>query len=382
MSEVSQNPHHEDEIDLFDLVDDVRDKWYWLVGSVLIGMVFAIAYAVTATPVYETEATIIEVPPSELLAFNQPALRTTLKLVNVSSDSDNKAENEPVFLSDEAVFELDPEGAFAGARSVIRSASTRKAFYGQLLESDDPELVGLMSSDGLTEEQNLSNFLKRFKFRESGAQESLDTYLTVQFELSRNPEIARDVLNSYVQYALDLHEKRIRNEFELKVQAELELNRTWAENFRNVYASDKERRIAKLEEAAEIAASIGQSRPFYNTNDVIVSSEPPLYMMGETALRQEAELLKNRASKKAEDVFVDGLSVINNYVSNLESVTVDWASVKLADIDQPALLPLRPIKPRKLLVVALGGVGGLMFGVLAALLAAASNRHLRRSERH
>ena len=382
MSEVSQNPHHEDEIDLFDLVDDVRDKWYWLVGSVLIGMVFAIAYAVTATPVYETEATIIEVPPSELLAFNQPALRTTLKLVNVSSDSDNKAENEPVFLSDEAVFELDPEGAFAGARSVIRSASTRKAFYGQLLESDDPELVGLMSSDGLTEEQNLSNFLKRFKFRESGAQESLDTYLTVQFELSRNPEIARDVLNNYVQYALDLHEKRIRNEFELKVQAELELNRTWAENFRNVYASDKERRIAKLEEAAEIAASIGQSRPFYNTNDVIVSSEPPLYMMGETALRREAELLKNRASKKAEDVFVDGLSVINNYVSNLESVTVDWASVKLADIDQPALLPLRPTKPRKALVVALGGVGGLMFGVLAALLAAASNRHLRRSEPH
>jgi len=381
MSEVSQNPHHEDEIDLFDLVDDVRDKWYWLVGSVLVGMVFAIAYAVIATPVYETEATIMEVAPSELLAFNQPALRNTLKLAGVSKTADKEGNDGAVLLIDEPVFELDSESAFAGARSAIRSASTRKAFYGQILESDDPELIDLVSSVDLTDEQNLANFLKRFSFTDSAANDNLDTYLRIRFELSTDPEMARDILNDYLAFALGQHQKRVRNEFEQKVGAELDLNRTWADNFRNVYESEKTRRIAMLEEAAEIASSIGQIKPFYNTNDVVVSSEPPLYMMGETALRQEAALLKSRG-ERTEDVFVEGLSVINNYVSTLERIGVDWASVKLVEIDQPALLPLRPIKPRKLLVVALGGFGGLMFGVLAALLAAASNRHLRRSERH
>jgi len=381
MSEVSQNPHHEDEIDLFDLVDDVRDKWYWLVGSVLVGMVFAIAYAVIATPVYETEATIMEVAPSELLAFNQPALRNTLKLAGVSKTADKEGSDGAVLLIDEPVFELDSESAFAGARSAIRSASTRKAFYGQILESDDPELIDLVSSVDLTDEQNLANFLKRFSFTDSAANDNLDTYLRIRFELSTDPEMARDILNDYLAFALGQHQKRVRNEFEQKVGAELDLNRTWADNFRNVYESEKTRRIAMLEEAAEIASSIGQIKPFYNTNDVVVSSEPPLYMMGETALRQEAALLKSRG-ERTEDVFVEGLSVINNYVSTLERIGVDWASVKLVEIDQPALLPLRPIKPRKLLVVALGGFGGLMFGVLAALLAAASNRHLRRSERH
>ena len=60
---------------------------------------------------------------------------------------------------------------------------------------------------------------------------------------------------------------------------------------------------------------------------------------------------------------------------------MDWDSVNFALIDQPALLPLKPIKPRKALIVAMGGVGGFMFGLLAALLAAASARHLHRDRK-
>jgi len=165
------------------------------------------------------------------------------------------------------------------------------------------------------------------------------------------------------------------------VHAELELYQTWADNFRRVYDSEKARQIARLEEAAQIAASIGQRKPFYNTNDVVVSSEPPLYMMGEQALRQEAELLRKRSDTASEDIFVSGLSMLKNYISTLESIEVDWSNVELVELDQPALLPLKPAKPRKLLVIALGAVGGIMFGLLAALIAAASARHLRRNER-
>ena len=115
---------------------------------------------------------------------------------------------------------------------------------------------------------------------------------------------------------------------------------------------------------------------------MVVSSEPPLYMMGEQALRQEAELLRKRSDSPSEDIFVSGLSVVKNSIATLEGIVVDWNEVELVDVDQPALLPLKPAKPKKLLVVALGAVGGAMFGLLAALIAAASARHLRRNERN
>ena len=381
MTENINHQSHDDEIDLFDLVDDIRDKWYWLVGSLLAGIALALSYVMTATPEYQTEATITEAAPSELLPFSQAALRNRLTLsASVKDVQNNGVEDEPVSLTDEAVFELDAEAAFSSARSVLRSASTRKAFYNFLLSQPDEELLPLISSQALTEEQNLANFLTRFSFSDPGMGDT-DTYLTVKFKLGSNAELARDVLNDYIAYALILHEKRIRNEFERKIRSELELYQTWVDNFRRVYESEKARQIARLEESAQIAASIGQKKPFYNTNDVVVSSEPPLYMMGEQALRQEAELLRKRSDSPSEDIFVPGLSVVKNSISTLEGIVVNWNEVELVDVDQPALLPLKPAKPRKLLVVALGGVGGTMFGLLAALIAAASARHLRRNER-
>ncbi len=381
MTENMNHQSHDDEIDLFDLVDDIRDKWYWLVGSLLAGIALAMAYVMTATPEYQTEATITEAAPSELLPFSQAALRNRLTLsASVKGVQNNGVGDEPVSLTDEAVFELDAEAAFSSARSVLRSASTRKAFYNFLLSQPDEELLPLISSQALTEEQNLANFLTRFSFSDPGKGDS-DTYLTIKFKLGSNAELARDVLNDYIAYALILHEKRVRDEFERKVHAELELYQTWVDNFRRVYESEKARQIARLEEAAQIAASIGQKKPFYNTNDVVVSSEPPLYMMGEQALRQEAELLRKRSDSPSEDIFVSGLSVVKNSIATLEGIVVDWNEVELVDVDQPALLPLKPAKPRKLLIVALGAVGGTMFGLLAALVAAASHRHLKRSHR-
>ena len=40
-----QYSHAADEIDLFDLIDDIKDKWYWLVGTVLVTVVLAGLYA-------------------------------------------------------------------------------------------------------------------------------------------------------------------------------------------------------------------------------------------------------------------------------------------------------------------------------------------------
>jgi chain length determinant protein (polysaccharide antigen chain regulator) len=378
MAEQPVSVSHDDDIDIFDLVDDIKDKWYWMLGTMVAGVLLAFVYAFTATPEFKTDAIITDVSPSELLPFNQPVLMSTLALsASTGSDSDS-----PVIMSDAAVFELDPESAFLGARSVLRSASVRRSFYLKLLGDSDDRLKSLVSSPNLTEEQNLAGFLERFSFEDTNSKENLDTYFKLSFRLSEDPVLARDILNAYLAYALATYQARVKDEFERKLQAQIDLNETRAANFRTQYETEKARRIAELEEAASVAGSIDQSKPFYNTNDVVVSSEPPLYMMGEMALRREAEQLKARSSRDSEDIFVDGLTLITGYLDSLRAVEVNWDSVQLVEVDQPALLPLKPVKPRKLLIIALGGVGGVMMGILSALLAAASSRHLRRSERY
>lgn len=380
MAEQPVNVAHDDEIDLFDLVDDIKDKWYWMLGTMIAGMVLAFVYAFTATPEFKTDAIITDVSPSELLPFNQPVLMSTLAL-SAGAGGDGET-HSPVIMTDVAVFELDPESAFLGARSVLRSSSVRRSFYSDLLLRGGDRMTSLLFEEKLTEEQNLAKFLERFAFEDASGKETLDTYLKVSFSLPEDAELARDILNEYLIYATTEHQARVRNEFERKLQAQIDLNETRAANFRTQYETEKARRIAVLEEAASVASSINQSKPFYNTNDVVVSSEPPLYMMGEVALKREAEQLKARSSRESEDIFIDGLPLITGYLDSLKAVKVDWESVQLVEVDQPALLPLKPVKPRKLLIVALGGVGGVMMGIIAALLAAASSRHLRRSERY
>ncbi len=373
-----QTNSRSDEIDLFDLVDDIRDKWYWVVGLTLVGVLFAIVYVSIATPVYRTEAIIKDAPGSDLVAFNQPALRTTLVLEarKDSVVSAGQSEAGPA-LSAEPVFELDSESAFLGARAVIRSASTRKAYYLTIVQGNDNLLKNLVFNEVLTEEQNLALFLERFNFSDPGAKDKLDVFMTVSFELS-DAQLATDVLNDYVAFALEKYDRQIQSELNRKLNAQLQLNESWADSLRAVYHSEKERRIVELTEAAAIAAAIGQKQPFYNSNDVVVSSEPPLYMMGEKALRAEIAQLKARSELSSEDLFIQGLSEILQNTSVLQTLDVDWDSVNYVLVDQPALLPRKPVKPRKLLIVALGGTGGFMLGLLAALIAAGSARHVVR----
>ena len=55
MSNLESGYKAEDEIDLFDLIDDIKSKWYWLVGTAFVGVVVAVLYALLATPTYRTE---------------------------------------------------------------------------------------------------------------------------------------------------------------------------------------------------------------------------------------------------------------------------------------------------------------------------------------
>ncbi|MFZ3207133.1 MAG: GNVR domain-containing protein, partial [Pseudomonas sp.] len=54
--------------------------------------------------------------------------------------------------------------------------------------------------------------------------------------------------------------------------------------------------------------------------------------------------------------------------AQLRGIKFDTSRLQLVRLDQQALEPLAPVKPKKALIIALGGVAGLIMGVFVALM--------------
>ncbi|MCY1301376.1 G-rich domain on putative tyrosine kinase [compost metagenome] len=76
-------------------------------------------------------------------------------------------------------------------------------------------------------------------------------------------------------------------------------------------------------------------------------------------------MLKQREN---EDLFLKDLAVWREEAARLRNLNFDVADLKLVSIDQIAVEPLKPIKPKKALILALGLVLGGVLGLFIALL--------------
>lgn len=103
-------------------------------------------------------------------------------------------------------------------------------------------------------------------------------------------------------------------------------------------------------------------------------------------LEEELALLDNNRqvevleSRKDYAAFTESADELRSQISQLEALSVaDYSTVALIRIDQRAIVPAHPIKPRKMLILAAAIVAGGMLGVLVALIrnAARSRRSLQ-----
>lgn len=173
----------------------------------------------------------------------------------------------------------------------------------------------------------------------------------------------------------------------------------------------RQNRLAALSEAIEIAQKLGIENPTTLLgmsqvlspsrtsviNAGVAGQEEPLYFLGTRALRaerdtlqvresddfedpriaeifKELELLKNNRhiemleSRENEQVFLKAQAEIRSEIAGLENLRVDLSDIRLVRLDQSAVEPLRPVKPQRALIVILALVGGLILGVMVALV--------------
>lgn len=112
-------------------------------------------------------------------------------------------------------------------------------------------------------------------------------------------------------------------------------------------------------EAERVALQQRTSDDFTNPRIAEIGKEIQLL-----EVNREVELLRKRDN---EDIFLQDVEPLRAEVARLRNLNIDMSNLKLVTIDRRAQEPLAPIKPKKMLVIVMSLVAGLVLGLLIAL---------------
>ena len=421
MSSVASVPHvvAHDEIDLLNIFRTLWRQKLLIVGVAFLVAALGAGYAVLATPVYEVSSLLRPVALNDLDALNRSQVyqlppHEALNRVGAALDS---------YEARLSFFRSRPEliEAYGGGEQSVEQAFDN--FNNQALKVllPDPKQTGVLSpffglkiryEEGLDGASVLNDFVS-FAIQRQRVQLSHDLKVIVdnrlseidarlavaasEYEVGKESEIARLLEDDAV--------KRARLQDELKaLRVQLKLRR--------------QARLAQLDEAISIARSLGLKKPSTpsgmadepNGGGNIVRTEInnqqfPLYFMGTEVLEAERNALRKRGSddfvepriaqirkelvmlennrkveslkaRQNEQAFLEGIESLRVERARLKTINTDMSQLRLVNIDQLAVVPSKPIKPRKGLIVAVAFVFGLFLGAVVALLRGAFKARL------
>ena len=401
-----------DEIDLVALCQALwAQKLAIVLVTLLVGML-ALAYAFLATPEYQVQSVVRPAAIKDLDALNRTGVyeltpEQAMQRVGASLDSyDSRLE-----------FFRANQGLFEALRQPNRSLE-------QTFESFNKEAFKMLQPDS-KKTDNLSAYIGIQLAYPQGVDGVALVNGLVDYVLQRERERIADDLAVVIQNRLnqlDLKMAAARASYEASKEAKI-AELLEADNLKRAELQDelkalrqqlktrRDNRIAQLDEAARIAKALGIAKPTTPsslgevermTQGSVIRTEVnnqqiPLYFMGSETLEAERDTLRQRRSddftepriaqiakelqllannrqvevlnkRENADLFLKDLAIWREEAARLRSLQVDVSSLNLVDIDQVALEPLRPIKPKKALILALGLVLGGMLGIFIALV--------------
>lgn len=304
----------EDEINLLDLWRVLVRQWKVIAVITFLSVLAAVAYVFLAKPVYEAQV-IVRAPESKYVEA----------------------------LSIGSISQASSADIFAQFTANLKSSS--------LLQQFDAENQRFSSLRG-----------KKPKVKEGTKSESGLVFLSLQ---GHDPKLVADWLNGFILLA----EKKTLDDFlagvetnianrKKEIQGQLQIGRDFADQRRLD-------RIAVLEDQIAIARALKIfDRPF-SGHDAL---QGPVYMRGVKALTAEKKGLEKR---KNDEPFIEGFRDKQESLAQLDAglkqLQAARAVAHAVTVEQPAVVAKRPVKPRRMRVLALSVVLGAMFGICAAL---------------
>jgi LPS O-antigen subunit length determinant protein (WzzB/FepE family) len=401
-----------DEIDLVALFQALwAQKLLIVLVTLLVGMLAA-AYAFLATPEYQVQSVLRPAVIKDLDALNRTGVydltpEQAMQRVGASLESyDSRLE---FFRSNQALFEA--------LRQPNRSLE-------QTFERFNTQAFKMLQPDA-KKTDNLSAYVGIQLAYPQGVDGVALVNGLVDFVVERERERIADDLAVMIQNRLnqlDLKVAAARASYEASKESKIAKLQE-ADNLKRAELQDelkalrqqlktrRDNRVAQLDEAIRIAKALGINKPATPSSlgegervaqgnvirTEVNNQQIPLYFMGSEALEAERNALLQRRSddfteprvaqiakelqllannrqievlnkRENEDLFLKDLAAWREEAARLRSLQVDASILKLISIDQLAVEPLRPIKPKKTLILALGLVLGGMLGLFIALI--------------
>lgn len=425
MNNLPQTSHSnaaDDEIDLFELAQSIWQERILVVIVTAAVTVLALIYALVATPVYQTASILKPAKIKDLDQLNSLgvySLSPKAALTRVGAALESYEVRFDYFKNNTELF----EPVILEGRSLEQNFEriNRESF--KVLKPDpDPKKVDTFSPYvGLQLEYSkqldgpsIVNGLIRYAT--DVERERLTQDLTVVIDnkldtINRRLEVLRAGYNAEkdAKVALLSEKDTLKR---LQLQDELEA-------LRLALKTRRENRIMQLDEAITIASSLGIKKPTTpssmgegtRVSGSVIKTEVnnqniPLYFMGTEALEAEKQSLLSREnddftsgriveiaqelkllehnrqveileSRENEDLFLAELAEQYKEISRLKGLKVNMDNLKMVSVDQLAVQPASPIKPKKTMIVAVGIVLGGMLGLFAALLRSAIRKRMQ-----
>ncbi len=338
-----------DEISLVDLWRVIARRKAIILLSLLLSMLLAFAYLFFAEPVYKVNAYLL--PPQHQ------------KIQGLLIDYRDKEDIEDVEGID--VNRYTPKSVYGAFLDNLKSHGARREFF------ENHELIKHYTSGESAKEINADRvFDELFNKRLKVAVDKQNTsFVTVSFSDS-DPKLAAQWLNQIIDFANKRTVHQLSSDVNVAIQSEIGRVRYLLDSKLKYSEQRRRDRIVGLKEALSIARTLGikDTSTFPRMVDktqaglAVNTAQVPLYMYGTSALETEIAVLESR---KSDEPFISGFRDLQERQAFLEGISIDPDVLSAVTVDAAARIPYGAEKPRKVLIIALAVVFGVMAGFLA-----------------
>jgi chain length determinant protein (polysaccharide antigen chain regulator) len=330
---------NDDEIDLLDLWRVLMAGKWIVLGVALCCVLAGAGYAFLATPVFQVQT-----------YFLPPAIKDVSEL---------NVEGTPFAKNTE---HYTPEKVYDFFLRNLRSRDLRRTFF------QKEGLLDFFATDGNVSESHLifeKYFHERLELEKVGGKRSQNKAFYVLSFTGNDPEKAAQWVNGFVAHVMEQTRQALIGDVLSMRNDRITFLKERIAGKRKYGKEKREDQIARLKESLEIARALHITEDKFSGSDISPAATYNIgvsYLRGTKTLEAEITALQNR---KTDDPFIGGLRDLQEELDAVSKIAIRPDSVRVARIDQPALVPSKPIKPKKLLILALSGVGGLFLGVFA-----------------
>ena len=337
MSEHSNTQHlppayQDDEIDLFELWDNIWGQKWLVMGVTLISAVMGLIVAFSLTPVFQANAHFL------------PPQNKGIQVINHSILNKKYEVNE---IYDRFIVNLESRAL----RRQFFDAKNMLAYYAK----DDPSV----DVNTIFFEQFHQN-LRVTKPKRNEA----EVIVSMSFELD-NVEKSAEIINQFVSSVTAFTKQELIQEVSFEIENQLKELDEKIHGMRELAEQRRLDRVERLKEALTLAKATGIEMPTIEQAANQLNME---YMRGSLAIQTEIDVL---ISRESDDPFTPEIRNHQERIAYLKGISIDEDNLHVVRLDQKAFVPDSSIKPNKKLILAVSLVLGGMFGIFVALIRSA-----------